>query len=121
MQGERRQQAAALLGLLNGLWEVLEVGPEDVDRTIFTGLLTSPAPMHRQTLDKVHCPPLWPCALTVPRIRACLCEQTVALQATGTTQTARALGSAILTSCSSTPAALCCGWKTSTPSPVPHA
>ena len=56
LQGERRQQAAALLGVLNGLWEVLEISAEDVDRTIFTGLLTNPAPMHRQTLDKVrHC------------------------------------------------------------------
>ena len=59
-QGERRQQAAAQLGLLNGLWEVLEIGTEDVDRTIFTGLLTNPAPMHRQTLDKVRHPPLCP-------------------------------------------------------------
>ena len=56
LQGERRQQAGELLSTLEGLWHMLEVDPDDVDRTTHASALRHPGPIHRRTLDEVCMP-----------------------------------------------------------------
>lgn len=54
-QAERRQQAAALLGTLEGLWDVLDTADDDVDRRKFEAMLDGPMRVHTSTFIKVQC------------------------------------------------------------------
>lgn len=53
LQAERKQEAANLLSVLEGLWDVLETTEDDVDRRKFQALLDGPLRVHTTTLDKV--------------------------------------------------------------------
>ena len=55
LQAERRQQAATLLGTLEGLWDVLDTADDDVDRQNFQALLDGPKRVHTSTFVKVQC------------------------------------------------------------------
>lgn len=41
------------MGVLNSLWEALEVEQEDVDRGIFVRLMSGPARLHGKSIQKV--------------------------------------------------------------------
>lgn len=57
LQDYREQRAEELMGVLNSLWEALEVEQEDVDRGIFVRLMSGPARLHGKSIQKVcnHC------------------------------------------------------------------
>lgn len=57
LQAKRREQAGALLAELEGLWGVLDISGQDVDRSLLSSALTNPAPVHRHTLEEVRSPP----------------------------------------------------------------
>ena len=57
MQEYREQRAGELMGVLSSLWEALEVEQEDVDRGIFTRLMSGPARLHGKSIQKVTCLP----------------------------------------------------------------
>ena len=52
-QEYREQRAQELMGVLCSLWEALEVEQEDVDRGIFTRLMSGPARLHGKSIQKV--------------------------------------------------------------------
>ena len=53
VQDYREQRAEELMGVLNSLWEALEVEQEDVDRGIFVRLMSGPARLHGKSIQKV--------------------------------------------------------------------
>lgn len=53
LQDYREQRAEELMGVLNSLWEALEVEQEDVDRGIFIRLMSGPACLHGKSIQKV--------------------------------------------------------------------
>lgn len=53
LQDYREQRAEELMGVLNSLWEALEVEQEDVDRGIFVRLMSGPACLHGKSIQKV--------------------------------------------------------------------
>ena len=53
LQDYREQRAEELMGVLNSLWEALEVEQEDVDRGIFVRLMSGPARLHGKSIQKV--------------------------------------------------------------------
>ncbi|CAL8469353.1 g8894 [Coccomyxa elongata] len=54
LKAERRQQAAALLGTLEGLWDVLDTADDDVDRRKFEAMLDGPMRVHTSTFIKAR-------------------------------------------------------------------
>ncbi len=52
-QEHRKQRAAELQDILESLWSALNTPADDVDRGIFTRLMSGPAHLHAKTLDKV--------------------------------------------------------------------
>ncbi|BDA44904.1 65-kDa microtubule-associated protein 4 [Coccomyxa sp. Obi] len=54
LKAERRQQAATLLGTLEGLWDVLDTADDDVDRRKFQTMLDGPMRVHASTFIKVR-------------------------------------------------------------------
>lgn len=56
-QRAREEEGEQLLGMLQSLWDALEVPEYDVDRELFGRLLSGPSKLHKSTVDKVRCPP----------------------------------------------------------------
>lgn len=53
LQVERREQAADLLKEFEGLWDVLDMAPDVMERQKFEVLLTGTACVHASTFEQV--------------------------------------------------------------------
>lgn len=53
-QAERRQQAAIILSTLEGLWDLLDMADDDMDRKKFQTMLNGPSCVHATVLDNVR-------------------------------------------------------------------